>query len=142
MEAPIDWAVTRVVAGILLCAYGAVAAVQFGRESRFIAGVEMPAKAWFISQNLLIQLAVLLCLLPVTLTPAPSKPAVEACLAGLTLLWLVGIWTVVSRRVYTYRLLLGARSEHDKLIQELMARGRQTDEGAAPPPPAEKKEDG
>ncbi len=127
LEAPVDWASTRLVAGVMLCIYFAVAAVQFGRESRFLASVEMPARLWFIVQDLLIQVAVLICLLPVTLAPAPSKPALIASVTGMGLLWLAGIWTMISRRVYTYRLLLGAHGETDRLVVELLKKQRERD---------------
>lgn len=126
----LDWAPARMVAGVLLCVYAVVAVLQYGRESRFLSDVPLAQRAWFIAQDLLIQLGVLLSLLPVALAAQPSRPVLYASLIGITILWLAGIWTVFSRRVYTYRLLLGARDEHDKLLRSILeAKGKRGSEG-------------
>lgn len=127
-DAPVDWASTRLVAGVMLCVYLAVAVIQFGRESRFLAGVEGSARVMFILQDILIQLAVLLCLLPVTLAPKAEKTVLLASVSGMGLLWIVGIWTMITRRMYTYRLLLGAHSEAQKQIADLIKQRRESQE--------------
>jgi phosphatidylglycerophosphate synthase len=119
------WAQVRVGAGVLLALYAGLAAVFSARELRFLAGVEPRQRRWFVLQDILIQVAILGVLLPCALAPERSLPVFYIIMAGFTLLWIAALWTVISRSMYTYRLMLGIRGQRKNIeaqIAELMAK--------------------
>jgi hypothetical protein len=101
----------RVAAGVMLALYVGIAAVLSARELRFLAGVEPRQRRTFIVQDLLVQLAILGVLVPCTLAPGPSRAWMILVTSAFFLLWVAALWAVVSRSMYTYKLMLNARGE-------------------------------
>jgi phosphatidylglycerophosphate synthase len=114
-----DWTQARLGAGILLALYVGLAAVFAGRELRFLAGVEKAERRLFAVQDILIQLALLGVLLPCVLAAAPNRQVIVVILVAFTLLWIVALWTVISRYMYTYRLMIGLRGQQDDFRRQL-----------------------
>jgi hypothetical protein len=116
------WVQMRVAAGVLLAAYIGVAAAMSYRELRFLSSIEPRQRRLFALQDILVQLGILGVLLPCAFAPGPSKPLFILIMAGFTLLWAAALWAGVSRSMYTYRLMLGARAERQELA-DILSRG-------------------
>src|SRR5687767_4928504 len=112
----------RVAAGVLLAAYLGVAAALSFREIRFLASIEPRARRLFAVQDILLQLGILGVLLPCAFSSGPSRPLFIAIMSAFTLLWLAALWAGISRSMYTYRLMLGARAER-KEFEDVLRRG-------------------
>lgn len=106
-----DWAQMRVAAGVMLALYVGLAAVLSARELRFLASVEPRQRRIFVLQDILVQLAILGVLVPCALAAAPSRAWMILVTSAFFLLWVAALWAVVSRSMYTYRLMLNARGE-------------------------------
>ena len=114
------WVHGRLVAGVMLAVYAAVAAIISGREVRFLAGVEPPRqRRLFILQDVAVQLGIIGVLLPCALTQHLNKQLLVVILSAFTLLWIAALWALVNRSVYTYRLMLSARGESNDLAELL-----------------------
>jgi hypothetical protein len=124
------WAQVRVAAGVMLALYIGIAAVLSLRELRFLASVE-PAgqRRLFAVLDVLIQLAILGVLLPCVLAPERTYKLFVVIMAGFALLWISALWAVISRSMYTYRLVLGARNDRRELEELLRRGGANLDEG-------------
>jgi hypothetical protein len=108
----------------MLAAYLGVTAVLSLRELRFLASIEPGARRLFAIQDILLQIAILGVLVPCALASGPSKPLFVLIMAAFTLLWIAALWAGISRSMYTYRLMLGARAER-KEFEDLLRGGGQ-----------------
>jgi hypothetical protein len=116
----------------MLAVYIGIAAVLSARELRFLAGVEPKQRRVFALLDIAIQVAILGVLLPCVLAPARTLELFYIVMAGFGLLWIAAVWAVISRSMYTYRLMLGAR-DYRRELEELLRRG-----GAEALPPEER----
>jgi hypothetical protein len=117
------WAEARVAAGVMLALFVGIAAVLSLREVRFLAGVEPRQRRLFIFHDVIVQLAIIGVLLPCAVFPYPTKRILIGVMASFTLLWISALWAVVSRSMYTYRLMLGVREERRELDELLRRAG-------------------
>jgi hypothetical protein len=117
-----DWAQMRIAAAVLLALWVGVSAVLSARELRFLAGVEPPQRRLFGFLDIFVQLAILGVLLPCAVMGGPSRAWVMIVTSSFVLLWAAAIWAGIARSMYTYRLMLGARTER-KEFEDLLRRG-------------------
>ncbi|MDQ3023097.1 MAG: hypothetical protein M3R04_01735 [bacterium] len=130
-----NWAQVRIAAGVMLALYAGIAAVLSARELRFLAGVEPRQRRVFALLDVLVQFSILAVLLPCVLAPVRTLQLFYTVMAGFALLWVSALWAVISRSMYTYRLMLGARNERMELEELLRLGGAEVDAVAAPPNP-------
>jgi hypothetical protein len=109
----------RVAAGVLLALWVGLSAVLSFRELRFLASVEPPQRRLFGFLDILVQLAILGVLLPCALMGGPTRGWIIMVTTSFILLWIAAIWAGIARSMYTYRLMLGARSERKEFAEVL-----------------------
>jgi hypothetical protein len=106
MSQPPSWDEMRLAALVILAAYLVFALALFPREAQFLRGLETARqRAYFIVQDVLLQLCVLALLLPLGLSAYASRALFMTAFSAFIALWMVVLWVGASRYAYTWRLL-------------------------------------
>jgi hypothetical protein len=119
-----EGAAMSIAALLMLLVYVAVAAILTPRELTFLSSVAQPQRGFFIAQDVILQVCILLVLVPAVLYPRfVSQPAAYIALiviiVGFTLLWITIVWMVVGRQRYIHQILREATRESREQLARL-----------------------
>lgn len=104
---------------LLLVLYLAAVLILLPRELAFLRDVKSIQRLWFIVQDVLLQVSILLVLVPCAISKQLDIGKITVVATGFVVLWVVAIWMITARQRYVHQMLKAMRDESERQIKEL-----------------------